>query len=72
MKERFFVATLSTSNPEMEAVTWFEKKPDAVAEVQRRKAFYFREQHVLAKMLNIPSLVPDSMTKQENGEKNGN
>jgi hypothetical protein len=57
MKERFFVGTLNEHVPELDAVTWFENKPDAIIEIQRRKAFYFREVHVLAKVLNVPSTV---------------
>jgi hypothetical protein len=56
MKERYFVGTLSNTNPEIEAMYWFEKKADAIIEVQRRRSFYFRETHVLCKVLNVPSL----------------
>ncbi len=54
MKERFIVATLS-QGPELEAVYWAMTKEQAVEEIQRRKQFYFREQHILAKILNVPS-----------------
>jgi hypothetical protein len=64
MKDRFFVATLSENNPELEAVTWFDKKPEAIREVWRRKAFYCRGCHILAKVLNVPT-VADKQTGEK-------
>lgn len=55
MKERYVVATLSSDEPDFQAVIWFEKKEDAVREAQRQRDFYKLEKVFLLKVLNIPS-----------------
>lgn len=56
MKERYFVATLSHTNPELEAVYWFENKQEAAQEAQRQRDFYTKEKIIFAKVLNIPKI----------------